>query len=187
MKPPFLTLFFAIFLISSMLAKAGIDDSVVVNKQSLIGGFRFQKAVGFYWTNGISLEYNNAKIWNQKISFGLNFVSSKLGSALFSNAIPYYEINFSGIKYFRHEKKLKPLIRLNIGYAHANYGSDIFKDIPNQSMLLSFEIGAAYDFKLPIRIAVTGGYNIITGNGMSGLGVLFPVYAQFSIFYKILI
>ena len=108
MKPPLLILYLLLFITTSKLAQAQQNDSTAENKQSLIGGFRFQKVAGFYWINGLSIEYNTSKIWNQKISFGLNVVSSKLGSAAFSNAIPYYEINFSAIKYFRNEKKLKP-------------------------------------------------------------------------------
>ena len=185
MKLNLLKFVVAIMFACSTLASAQTGDTTSANKQSFYGGLRFQKAAGFYWTNGFCLEYSNAKIWKQKISFGLNFVSSRLGSAMVSNAIPYYEVNLSAIKYLRREKDLKPLFRLNVGYAHANYGSDVFKDLPNQSILLSVETGVAYDFKIPLRVALTGGYNVITGNGLSGLGVLFPVYVQFSVLYKI--
>lgn len=173
-----------LLLLTVNSASAAKRDTISKTKQTFILGLRFQKAAGFYWSNGITVEYTNEKILKQKVSLGFNFISSKLGTALNSNAIPFYEIDISGIKYFRQNKSLKPLFRLNLGYAHANYGSDIFNDITDQSLLISIEAGAAYDFKFPLRIALSGGYNLIKGNGEKGLGVIYPVYAQCSLIYR---
>lgn len=145
-----------------------------------------QKSVGFYWANGFALEYSSPKFLLNKLSLGLNYISSRMGTAMSSNAIPFYKINLSAIKYLRQSKALKPTFRINMGYTRANFGSPVFESIPNKSMLVSFETGAAYDFKIPIRAAITGGYNFIYGNGTKGLGVIFPFYLQFSVMYKIL-
>lgn len=182
-KAKFLLAFLALVFCESNLCKA--QDSSSTKRSLLFAGLRFQKAVGFYWANGISAELSSAALLKQKISLGVNIVSSRLGSALASNAIPYTEINISAIKYFRGEKHFKPLVRLNVGYAHADFGSDEFADIPNRSALASLEAGAAYDLKLPLRISLTAGYNIITGNGMKGLGLIYPLYTQCSVFYRI--
>ncbi len=42
-----------------------------------------------------------------------------------------HEINLSAIKYFRNKHLFRPLVRLNLGYAQANYKSDLFNDIIN--------------------------------------------------------
>jgi hypothetical protein len=178
-------LFIFLFFILACGGVLKAQDSASAKPSQVFVGLRFQKAVGFYYINGLSAEFSSPKLCKQKISAGFNFVSSRLGSALASNAIAYSEVNLSAIKYFRNDRPIKPLVRLNLGYARANFGSDEFGDLPAQSFLASIEGGAAYDLKFPLRITLAGGYNIITGNGMKGLGVLFPLYAQCSLFYRI--
>ncbi|MDI1355583.1 MAG: hypothetical protein PSX36_11730 [bacterium] len=162
------------------------NDSISTPTHTFSIGFRAQKAIGFYWSNGICAEYALEKILKGSLAFGLNYISSSMGTAALSNAIHCSEINGSLIKYFRMRKPLKTLLRLNAGYAHANYPSDIYKNIPNQSMTLSLELGLVYDFKIPLRLALGGGYNVISGKGTKGLGTLYPVYGQFSIIYRLL-
>ncbi len=175
------TALFSVNGFSNSFGKNASDSSAI---QSLYGGLRLEKAAGFYWYNGIAAEYISQKILKKNLGLGINFLSSRFGSALSSNAIPFYEIDLSGIYYFRHGKDLKPSVRLNTGYAHANFGSDIFNALPDHSLILSAEAGISYDFHCPIRISLGGGYNVLTGNGMKGLSTIFPVYAQCSIFYK---
>jgi hypothetical protein len=180
------------FAASALIPLRGISSSVSNNDpdstatRSFYGGLRFEKAAGFYWYNGFTAEYTSQKIAKQRIGFGLNLLSSRLGSALSSNAIPFFEIDLSGSYHFRHNKDLQPSIRLNAGYAHANYGSDIFNRIPDHSFIISFEGGMSYDLRLPLRITLNGGYNLLTGNGISGLGTIYPVYLQCSLLYRIL-
>lgn len=175
-----------IFLIvagGSCVAKTS-EDSTKVNHE-LMAGLRFQRYAGFYWVNGLSLEFRSDKVWKHKMGLAINYQSSRLGTALASNAIPYSEINLSAIRYFRTSRSLQPLLRFNAGFAIADYGSAEFSSIPNKSALASLEFGAAYLWKSPLRVTLSFGYNIITGNGVSGLGVLYPLYAQASVFYRI--
>jgi len=152
---------------------------------SFAAGLCFQKSVGFYGMNGITAEYSSERVLKHKIGFGFSFTSSGLGSAIATNAIPVYEVRISAVNKFRVNKKLQPYAGLSIGYTHANFGSDIFKDIPNSSPLLSVIAGAGFDFKFPLRIILGGGFNLITGNGVSGLGTIFPVYGQCMLLYRI--
>ena len=87
-----------------VLSTAG--DSIP--SQSFSAGLCFQKSVGFYRMNGIASEYSSDKIMKQKINFGFSFVTSGLGSALASNAIPVLETRISAAKRFRSDKNLKP-------------------------------------------------------------------------------
>ncbi|MBI1835644.1 MAG: hypothetical protein HYR91_00110 [Flavobacteriia bacterium] len=175
------------FLLSStfflILGVTNAQDSTA--KITLDAGVRMKKFTGFYWENGISWEFSSSKIFNQKIHFGFNLLSSRLGSAFMSNAIPTLTTELSVIKYFRIEKAVQPLLRLNLGYAHANYGSIIYKGIASNSALISIETGVGYKFPANFRCVASGGFNAITGNGAKGLGTIYPFYGQFSIFYQI--
>lgn len=173
---PFIFILFTFF-------SFGQSDSAKISSFEL--GIRCKKFVGFYWENGISGEFKFNEMGKNKLSFGFNVVSSKLGSGITGYEIPTIAIEGSIIKYFRDSKKLKPLIRLNIGYAHANYGSDIFGLIPSSSALLSLESGISYTLSNSFRLAATGGYNFINGNGSRGLGTVYPFFGQFSVFYKL--
>ena len=152
---------------------------------SFSAGTRFKKYVGFYWQNGISAEFSSSKILNKKVSFGLNTVSSKLGTALINNAIPTFEIELSAIKYFRPTKKVNPFLRLNTGFATADFGDNRFSNISNKSALLSIETGLKANGYKSLDIILGGGLNTITGNGFKNLGTLYPLYFQASVLYKI--
>jgi hypothetical protein len=152
---------------------------------SLEAGIRCKKFTGFYWENGVTAEFKSEKIANKKITFGLNVVSSRLGSAINSNALATLETELSAIYYFRFSKDFQPLVRLNAGMAHVNYGSPIFDDLQKNAPLLSLEVGLSYKLPANLRVAISGGYNLFTGNGSKGLGTVYPIFGLFSVFYKI--
>jgi hypothetical protein len=152
---------------------------------SFTTGARFKKYIGFYWQNGIATEFCSSKILNKKISFGLNIVSSKLGTALINKAIPTLEIELSVIKYFRNEKKLNPFVRLNTGFAYADFGDSQFDVITNKSTLFSIETGIKIKTYKSLETLIGSGINIITGNGFYNLGTVYPLYYQLSLLYRI--
>lgn len=176
-------LIIASFLLITSLS-FGQSDSAKISSFEL--GMRCKKFTGFYWENGISGEFKFNELGLNKLSFGFNVVSSKFGSAITGNEIPTLAIEGSIIKYFRDSKKLKPLLRVNVGYAYASFGSDdIFGKISNSSTLLSLESGISYTLTNSLRLTATGGYNFINGNGTKGLGTVYPFFGQFSLFYKL--
>lgn len=152
----------------------------------LKGGIRIQKAQKLYWENGISLDFASPKIWDSRIHFGLSYVSSRLGSAIGTNAIKQDNYLFSAGYHFRRHKQLQPFIRVNTGYFHADYGEDIFDVLPNKAFLFSLDAGLSYEFRIPLTASVSAGYNLNAGNGSSGPGTLFPVFYQMSLFYTLL-
>lgn len=143
-------------------------------------GLRIQKAMGFYWTSGVTGEFCSEKLLNKKLSLGANFTTSVLGNGLRKNAIKTYELDLSAIKYFRPNKIVQPLARLNIGYMYAAYGKEFSNSIPNKSFFCSLEFGSAFVFHEKWKPTIGFGYNIITGNGTKGLGMVFPLYGQVS-------
>jgi hypothetical protein len=171
---------FLIVLIASCFSSFSQDSTFTIS-----AGGRFKKYVGFYMQNGISAEFSSSKILNKKVSFGLNIVSSKLGTALLNNAIPTLEVELSAIKYFRVTKKVNPFVRLNTGFASANFGDERFDNITNKSALLSVETGVKTKVYKSFDVLLGGGLNAITGNGFSNLGTIYPLYYQISLMYRI--
>ncbi len=151
-------------------------------------GIRCKKFTGFYWENGFTGEFSSSKILKGKVTIGFNLVSSRLGTDIARNGISTLETEVSLIKYFRPTKNLHPLLRLNAGYAHANYGSSIFNSLPSNGALLSLETGVSYSLPVGVsyvKLNLTGGYNVFYGNGSKGLGTVYPFFGQFSILYYI--
>jgi hypothetical protein len=152
----------------------------------LKGGIRIQKAQKLYWENGFSFDYTSPKIADSRIHFGVSYVTTRLGSAVGSNAIKQDNYLISAGYHFRHLKQLQPFIRLNTGYFHADYEEDIFNVLPNSAFLMSADTGLSYEFRGPFTVSLSAGYNLTSGNGTSGPGTLFPFYYQMSIFYTLL-
>ena len=152
----------------------------------LKGGIRIQKAQKLYWENGVSFDFTSPKILDRRIHLGASYVTSRLGSAMGSNAIKQDNFLISSGYHFRHKKQLQPFARLNIGYFHADYEDAIFDVLPNKSLLLSLDAGLSYEFRFPITLNLSAGYNLNSGTGSAGPGTLFPVFYQMSIFYTFL-
>ena len=188
-KNIFLCVFWALAMIvihpAEGMSRTFLPASDSVPSPSFHAGIRFERAVDFYWYNGVSAEYTSPKLINNRLGIGFNFLSSRLGTAMSSNAIPFYEIDLSGSYYLRNGKSLQPYFRLNTGFAKASYGDDVFRSIPDHAMILSVEAAMTYRFNIPVKISLGGGYNVLTGNGSKGLATIFPAYGQCSVMYRI--
>jgi hypothetical protein len=151
----------------------------------LKAGIRIQKAQKLYWENGFALDYANPKILNSRIHFGASYATSRLGSALGSNAIKQDNYLVSAAYHFRPHKQLQPFARLNLGYFHADYEAAEFDVLPNSAFMTSVDAGLYYEFKIPLTLSLSAGFNLNAGTGSAGPGTLFPVYYQMSVFYTI--
>jgi hypothetical protein len=151
----------------------------------LSAGIRVQKTHNLYFENGLSIDYTSHHLWDGRIHLGMNYITSRIGTAYHSNAIK--QDNYLGtIQYnFRRNKMIVPVVRMNIGFFHADLESPLFSDLPHNSLLLSMEGGIILNLKTPIQPSLSIGYNFITGDGLSGPGTLFPLFYQLSITYKI--
>lgn len=150
------------------------------------GGIRIQKAQKLYWENGFAFDFASPKIMDSRIHLGLSYATTRLGSAMGTNAIKQDNILLSPGYYFRHKKQLQPFTRLNLGYFHADYEYAIFDVLPNKALLFSIDAGLSYEFKFPITINLSTGYNLTAGTGSSGPGTLYPIYYQMSLYYTVL-
>jgi hypothetical protein len=160
-------------------------STVFAQDKSLLTGIRLQKTHNFYYENGVAIEYTQEKYLQNKIYLGFIYVTSKLGTAINSNAVKQDNYLIQIGYHFLKDKIICPTVQLNTGYFHADYGSPIFDVLPHSSMLLSIEPGIFLNFKVSVKAKLSAGYNLITGNGTSGPGTLYPLFFQCSIFYQL--
>lgn len=158
------------------------NSNVLANELS--AGLKFQQALHFYNENGITLEYSSDDILDNAITFGASYYTSRIGTAFHSNAIPQDNFLVHSTYYFLHDKPFKPMVKLNAGYCFADYGSELFHEIDNSMPLLSFELGAAYAFDVPLKLHASIGYNLHTSDGISGVGTVYPLFAQYSVLWR---
>jgi len=151
----------------------------------LKGGIRIQKTQKLYWENGFSFDFTSPKIADSRIHFGASYITTRLGSAMGSNAIKQDNYFVSAGYHFRHQKQFQPFARLNSGYFYADYEEEIFDVLPNNAFLFSADAGLSYEFDIPLTVSLSAGYNLNSGRGTSGPGTLYPFYYQMSIFYTI--
>lgn len=159
-----------------------------VNAQSSVLdiGIRLQKDVGLYYENGISVSYSDKHQAPDRLYFGFNYFTSRLGTAFNSNAIKQDNFLLSSAWYFRHKHIIRPFVRGNAGYFSAAY-PDMFDVLPHGSLLLSADAGISIQTHTPLKIAASLGYNFIYGKGNNNSpGTLYPVFYQLSLSWNIL-
>ena len=131
------------------------------------------------------VQYSNGRLKRDRLYFGFSYVTSRLGTAMHSNAVKQDNFLFNSAWFFRPKHTFRPFVRMNVGYFAADYGPEIFDVLPNTSMLLSPEAGAIFEMKSPLKITASLGYNLITGNGESGPGTLYPLFIQTTISWSL--
>ncbi|TXD50613.1 MULTISPECIES: hypothetical protein [unclassified Polaribacter] len=148
-------------------------------------GIRTQKTQKLYWENDLTVNFTSPKIMNNRVHLGFSYVTTRLGSAMGTNAIKQDNFLLNMGYFFRPQKKLQPFARINTGFFYADYEAAIFDELPNTAVLFSVDAGLAYKFDAPFTVHLSVGYNLNTGTGADGPGTLYPVYYQMSIFYTL--
>jgi hypothetical protein len=148
-------------------------------------GLRSQKTFGLYFENGLVAQFSSDSIAQNRISFGLGYISSRFGSALGSNAIKQDNYQIWMSYYFKKDRKLQPFVSLGSGYFKANYESDDFEVLNQGSLLLSATTGLEYTTPIKLKLNLALGYNFISGNGQDGPGTLYPLIGQVNFYYPL--
>lgn len=172
----------AVFVFFTCLS--AIPGSSFAQQRVLDVGIRVQKAVNLYYENGFTIQYSSDALAAERVYFGFSYVSSRLGTAIGSNAIQQDNFLFSTSYFFRPGHLIRPIVRLNTGYFSAPL-DPIFDDLPQSSMLLSSEAGICIDPQVPLKITSSIGYNFITGDGINGPGTLYPAFIQTSLSWDV--
>lgn len=149
-------------------------------------GVRLQKAIGFYAETGVTVQYTQPKLIHERLYVGASYVTSRLGTALSTNAIEQDNLFATVSYYFRPKWLIQPVVKVNGGYFRADYGDALFNELPRTSPLVSPELGLCYCPTFPLKINASVGYNLLTGNGTAGPGTLFPVFVQTSLTWTVL-
>jgi hypothetical protein len=168
-----------IFFIVLIFASSFVEGQSIDTNNTISAGIRLKKYTGFYWVNGVSGEFHSYKLLNNKLHLGLNIATSNLGTAFNSNALSTWETEISGIYYFRSSKKLNPIARVNVGIASVLL-DNVYSSIPSRSFIASLETGLKYSIN-SFSIRLFGGYNFFSGNGITGLGTIYPIYGGIGI------
>lgn len=170
---------FCFFLFATLTAVSAPGQQVDV-------GIRLQKSVGLYTENGLTAQYTSRKLASQRLYVGLSYVTSRLGTALNSNAIRQDNLLATVSYYFRPRWLIQPVVKANAGYFVADHADALFDELPKTSPLISPELGLCYCPDFPLKISGSVGVNLLTGNGLTGPGTLYPVFVQTSITWNIL-
>jgi hypothetical protein len=148
-------------------------------------GIVSQQALKLYCENGIGVDFAGDFLLNRHLHVKLSYVTSRLGSALGSNAIKQDSYLFGLDWRFRTEKAFQLFAGISTGYFMADYEESIFNSLPSKSVMIAPEFGLIYKFQIPVSVGLTGGYNVINGNGINVPGTLFPIYGRLSVMYDL--
>ncbi len=155
--------------------------------QNFNAGIRIQKTNGMYWENGISFQYSFKNLKTDQLYFGFDYVTTRWGSAMGSNALKQDNYLFSSSWAFRKEKSFRPIVRLNIGYLNVDFEEEIFESLPHSAFLLSPEFLVSYAFKnIPVSIHLGSGYYIDFAEEGHSPGTFQPLYYHLNIYYTLL-
>lgn len=162
-----------------------LSTTTFAQKTHIDLGLRVQKSFGLYYENGLIAQFSADSIANNRLRLGIGYVSSRLGSAIGSNAIKQdnYQVWLS--YYFKKDHILQPFVSLGSGFFHADYESDDFEVLDQSSLLLSTSAGLEYTSPIRLKVNLALGYNLISGNGQEGPGTLYPVFAQLNFYYPL--
>ena len=148
-------------------------------------GIKFQKTHSLYWENGVSAQYSFVKIRPGQLYVGLDILSSRLGSALGSNALKQNTYLGSLSYYFRKNKAFKIITKVNAGFFKVDLGNELFNELPDTALLLSPELGLVYDFKHKLlSLNLGAGLNVNTKTEGESPGTLQPLFYNLTMFYK---
>ncbi|TDQ18888.1 hypothetical protein DFQ04_0699 [Algoriphagus boseongensis] len=148
-------------------------------------GLRSQKAFGLYFENGPVAKFSFERFAPERLALGIGYTTSRLGSAIGSNAIRQDNYQLWLAYYLKKEHKLRPVFSLGTGYFNADYESNDFEVLDHGSPLLYATAGLEYATAIPLKINLSLGYNFISGNGDKGPGTLYPTFAQLNFFYPL--
>ena len=172
-------------ILTAVLAINQLAVAQQEQKHDIRAGLIFQKSQYLYLENGVGFDYSSTDILQKKIHFKAAYISSRLGSAMSSNAIKQDNFVVGADWRFRSDKSLQLLAGINTGLFIADYEDPTFDVLPNTAMLFSIEAGLSYNFDFPITTSLTAGYNIKNGNGVDVPGSLFPVFYRLSVYYRL--
>ena len=150
-----------------------------------LAGLRAQKTYELYWENGLDASCTHGSVLGGHLSLGLSAVSSRLGTALGTNALKQEEYLASILWNFRVRQRLQPYAGLGLGYFWLDVEDPLFEFLPHSSPLLAVQGGLTFAPSGPLAWRLGFGYHLIVGDGLSGPGSLYPLFVQTALLWRL--
>lgn len=157
-----------------------------LNAQDALLGLKFQKSHRMYLENGLSFQYSFSNLKEGNLYFGVDVVSSRVGSAWQTNALKQTNYTITAAWFNRKDKNLQFYGRLAMGIFKANLEYEIFDDLPSSAWIVAPDFGLRYKLpKLPIYFQTGFGYNLPMQSEVKTPGTFQPLNYHFSLYYKL--
>lgn len=161
------------FIESNIINNQANLNSKKANQHKLLVGLKLQKTMKLYWENGISIQYQPLFLWAGRPLVSFDFISSRLGTAIASNALQQETYRFGLGARFRNDKIVQPGFRINSGLFHLDVEEEIFEDLNNNSFVLALDGLINFNYK-NLNLETVVGYHLLTDPGS-----LYPLYISF--------
>ena len=148
-------------------------------------GPRVERTWELYWENGAEVECSLANVFGGHLGLGASVTSTRIGSAWNPNALRQEQYLVNSAWNFRLQKRVRPYVNLSAGWFWLDVGPAIFDVIPHSSPLLVLGSGARVGIWGPISWNAGFGYHLITGDGKSGPGSIYPLFLHTSVQWRI--
>jgi len=128
---------------------------------------------------GAQVSYSSAAIMGGRPRFSASYSTTRLATALGSNALSEDRLQLGASWYFRPERTLSPFAGANAGYTRFDREDPhLFEDLDNASPILSFLAGTELRLHRALRATGSIGYSALQSSTVNPLvasvGVHFP-------------
>ncbi len=169
MKHLLFLLFFALFGPLLLATQPVLAPSVMIRKTQAL-----------YWENGVGLDFSHPGLLNGRLHVNAGYLSSRLGSAIGSNALKQDYFLLGADWRTPIVNQLNWVAGISTGIFTVDYEDEVFAALPSSTALMAVETGFTYKAG-PVGLKLLLGYNLISGNGVDVPGSLFPVYYQLNV------
>lgn len=159
---------------------------LIAHAQDFHLGGKTQKTYGMYWENGLSAQYSFAGFYPGRLHVGLDYYTTRLGSAIGSNALKQDNLVATTAWYFRKDKAFRLLTKLNMGIFKVDLETEIFDELPSTAFVLAPELGVSYRcMEAPWMLNLATGYNLNFQEEGKSPGTYQPLFYNLSLFYNL--
>jgi len=166
--------------IMSVLGLVLMAQSLLAVQPVIAPSVLVRKTQALYLENGVGVDFSHSALLNGRLHFNAGYLSSRLGSAIGSNALKQDYFLLGADWRTPLWQKLDWVVGVGTGVFMVDYEDEVFAALPAVSALMAVETGFAYQAG-PVGLKLVLGYNLISGNGADVPGSLFPVYYQLNV------
>jgi hypothetical protein len=148
-------------------------------------GPRFEKTIDLFWENGAEVACSSSSILWSHLGMGASITSTRIGSAFESNALQQEQYLLNARWIFRPQKRVEPYVGINAGWFWLNVENEaLFGWMPHSAPLFAVGAGTSANIFGPVWCSLGVDYHLITGDGNSGPGSLYPCILHASILWR---